>query len=76
MADALRATLGARAFTPDVEAAWAAVYGYVTKHMAQGIDQAARAMEAEASLRDVLSGALPPPPPAAAPVLSVAAAVG
>jgi hypothetical protein len=68
MADALRSTLGAQAFAPNVEAAWAAVYSFVAKHMILGIDQAARTMEAEASLRHVLGGT-----PAAMPVAILAA---
>jgi hypothetical protein len=75
MADALRATLGPRGFSAEVEGAWAAAYAWVAKHMVAGINQAARASAEEASLRFVLQGgALPAAAmPAAAPAVAAAA---
>jgi hemoglobin-like flavoprotein len=53
--DTLRAALG-DAFTPEVEAAWSAVFAFVAANMIKGIDAAERALAAEHSLRDTLLG--------------------
>jgi hemoglobin-like flavoprotein len=52
----LRAALGEE-FTPDVEAAWADMYGVVTMHIYEGIGKAERAAAEEALLRSQLMGA-------------------
>jgi hypothetical protein len=54
--DTLRGALGEEAFTPEVEAAWSAVYGFVAANMLKGIDAAERALVAERGLVDMLLG--------------------
>jgi hemoglobin-like flavoprotein len=51
----LRSALGDH-FTPDVEAAWQAMYDVVSLHIFEGIDKAARADAKEALLRAQLMG--------------------
>jgi class 3 adenylate cyclase len=55
MMDAVHAALGDE-FTPEVEAAWSAVYNFVALNMLKGLDAAQGATAAESALRDILVG--------------------
>jgi hypothetical protein len=56
MMDAVRGALGEEAFTPEVEAAWSAVYNFVATNMLKGVDAAYGAVAAESALRDSIVG--------------------